>query len=78
MDAPQGPHPRFSAAAIERAKDLLGITDIDKIGHALGYSRAGFYRARVGLTDPRLSDARRIARRLKMPVDEVFEGGRNA
>jgi hypothetical protein len=78
MDTPQGPYPRPSAAAIERAKTLFGITDIEKLGAALGYSRAGWWRARVGLNDPRLSDARRIARRLQMPLDDVFPGGTNA
>jgi hypothetical protein len=62
------PPPRSSAP-----RPCLGITDIEKLGIALGYSRAGWWRARVGLNDPRLSDARRIARRLGCPSDDVFE-----
>ena len=74
----RGPYPRFSPAAIERAKEVLGIDDVDKVGIALGYSRAGFYRVRAGISDPRLSDARRVSRRLDMPIDQVFIGGSNA
>jgi hypothetical protein len=77
-DAQRGPHPRFSPAAVERAKTLFNTGDIDKIGTLLGFSRAGWWRARVGKADPRLSEARRVASRLGLSVDEVFEGGRNA
>lgn len=77
-DTPGGPHPRLTSAAIERAKTSLGITDLDSIGAALGFSRMNFWRARRGDYDPRLSHARRIARQLGMPLDDVFDGGRNA
>jgi hypothetical protein len=76
-EADFGPLPRFTDAAIERAKQVLGLADVEKIGAELGYSRAGWYRTRNGQLDPRLSDARRIAARLGMTVDEVFTGGRD-
>lgn len=74
-DAVQGPHPRFSPVALDRAKALLGINDVEKIGSELGFSRVGWWRNRAGLLDPRLSHARRVASRLGMTVDEVFVGG---
>jgi DNA-binding XRE family transcriptional regulator len=77
-DTPDGPHPRFTSTAIERAKTVLGITDLDGLGAALGFSRMNFWRARRGDYDPRLSHARRIARQLGMPLDQVFDGGSNA
>jgi hypothetical protein len=77
-DTIRGPHPRFTAAAIERAKTIFGITDLDSIGAALGFSRMNFWRARRGDYDPRLSHALRIAERLDMPLKVIFEGGRDA
>lgn len=74
-DTAPGPHPRFTTAAIERAKTSLGITDLDSIGAALGFSRMNFWRARRGDYDPRLSHARRIANQLDMPLDDVFDRG---
>lgn len=77
-DTADGPYPRFSPAAIERAKTVLGITDMDSIGDALGFSRMNFWRARCGKHDPRLSHARRIADQLGMSLDQVFDGGTDA
>jgi hypothetical protein len=77
-DTPEGPFPRFSSAAIERAQALLGISDLDSLGSALGFSRMNFWRARVGKHDIRYSHARRIADQLGMPLDEIFDGGTDA
>lgn len=78
-DTPRGVHPRLSDTAIERAKTVLGVQDADGIAAGLGFSnRATLWRARVGKTPIRLSDARRIASRLNLPLEQVFEGGDDA
>jgi hypothetical protein len=77
-DAGRGPYPRLTPAAVERAKDRLGINDLATLGAALGFSRQTFWRARGGDHDISYSHAKRIAKRLGMPLDEVFEGGRDA
>jgi predicted transcriptional regulator len=77
-DTKRGAYPRLTPAAIERAKTVLNISDLDSLGEALGFSRPGFWRARHGHYDPRLSHARRIARQLGMPLNEVFEDGIHA
>lgn len=74
-DTAKGPYPRLSPAAVERAKTRLGITELDSLGTALGFSRPGFWRVRRGLFDIRYSHALRIAGRLGWPVHEVFETG---
>jgi hypothetical protein len=78
-DTSIGVHPRLTDTAVERAKTLLNVHDIDGLAKALGFSnRATLWRARVGKTPIRLADARRIAKRLDMPLDEAFEGGDDA
>lgn len=77
-DTVRGPHPRFSPAAVERAKAKFGTSEISKIGDLLGYSRPGFHRARTGKQDTRLSHAKRIAKQLDMPIDDVFVDGTDA
>lgn len=77
-DTARGPYPRLSAAAVERAKTKLGITELDSLGTALGFSRPGFWRARQGLLDIRYSHALRIANRIGWPVSRVFEDGDDA
>ena len=78
-DTPRGVHPRLTDTAIERAKTQLGIDDMAGVAKALGYPNTmSLWRARVGLTPIRLSDARRIAERLNLSLDQVFEGGDNA
>ncbi len=78
-DTPQGVHPRLTDAAIERAKTLLNVQDIDGLAKALGFSnRATLWRARNGKTPIRLTDARRISRLVNLPLEQAFEGGDDA
>lgn len=76
-DTATGPYPRLSPAAIERAKTVTGISDIDSLGTELGFSRMNFWRARCGKHDIRYSHAKRIADQLGMPLDKVFEDDSN-
>ncbi|GLW32239.1 hypothetical protein Areg01_51780 [Actinoplanes regularis] len=72
-------HPRLSDAAIERAKTVLNIPDVDGIATALGFSnRATLWRARTGKSPIRLAHARQISQTIDMPLDEVFEDGTDA
>lgn len=74
-DTANGPYPRLTPTAVERAKTLLGITEIGELAEALGFSRMNFWRVRRGLYDIRYSHARRVADQLNMPLDQVFHGG---
>jgi hypothetical protein len=80
-DAARGPYPRLTPTAVERAKAKLGISDLDTLATALGFSSMGFYRARVGLFDIRYSHALRVAKQLGWPLARVFDniaGGSDA
>lgn len=78
-DTAPGPYPRLSAAAIERAKISLGISDLTSLGSALGFNgRMTFWRARRGDYDISYAHAQRIADLIGMPINDVFEGGSNA
>jgi hypothetical protein len=77
-DTARGPYPRLSPAAVERAKTKLDVAELDTIATALGFSRMNFWRVRHGLFDIRYSHALRVAQLLDMPIDEVFDGGRDA
>jgi len=77
-DTADGPFPRLTTAAIERAKGRLGVTDIESLGAALGFSRMNFWRVRRGLYDIRYSHAKRVADQCGLPLTETFEGGRDA
>ncbi len=74
-DTADGPYPRLTAAAVERAKTRLNIIDIDALGQELGFSRQSFWRVRRGQLDIRLSHALRVANAIGWPLHRVFEGG---
>lgn len=67
-------YPRLTAAAVERAKIRLNITDIDALARRLGFSRQSFWRVRRGQYDIRLSHALRVAGVIGWPLHRVFEG----
>jgi hypothetical protein len=75
-DASDGPYPRITDAAIERAKTRLGIDDTGTLGIALGFSRQSFWRLRRGQLDVRYSDVLRVADKLGWAPARVFECGR--
>jgi hypothetical protein len=78
-DTASGPYPRLSRAAIKRAKERLGISDLTGLSAALGFNgRMTFWRARHGKYDISYAHAQRIARQLDMPIGDVFEGGSDA
>jgi hypothetical protein len=77
-DTDIGPYPRLTAAAVERAKTRLNISDIDALGQELGFSRQSFWRVRRGQYDIRLSHAWKVAERIGWPLHRVFEGGPHA
>lgn len=77
-DTARGPYPRLTPAAVERAKTVTGISDIDALGRELGFSRMTFWRARHGLYDIRLGHALRIARKIGWPLHRVFEDATDA
>lgn len=72
-DTTLGPYPRLTPAAVDRAKTRLGITELDSLGTALGFSRMGFWRARFGQFDIRYSHALRVARRIGWSIDRCFD-----
>lgn len=79
-DARPGPYPRLTAAAVERAKTRLGISKLERLGDALGFSYAGFHRVRQGQLNIRYSHALRVARQIGWPLSKTFElpGGPDA
>lgn len=72
-DAATGPYPRLLPAAVERAKALLGISDIDALGEQLGFSRQSFWRLRNGKHDVRLSRALEVAEAVDLPLHLTFD-----
>lgn len=68
-----GPYARLTPLALEHAKSLLGITDLDALGAELGFSRQTFWRLRRGECDIRLSRAIAVAEKLRMPIHQVFD-----
>jgi DNA-binding XRE family transcriptional regulator len=77
-DTAVGPYPQLTARAVERAKSRLGITDLEELASALGFSRQSFWRVRRGEYDIRLSHALTIANRIGLPLHKVFQGGPHA
>ena len=75
-DTESGPHPRLTPAAIERAKEELGVEAVDDLWQKLGFSsRMTFWRARRGRYDIRLGHALTIADKLGWPLPQVFDNG---
>lgn len=77
-DTTIGPYPRLTAAAVERAKSRLKISDLDALARTLGFSRQTFWRVRNGQYDVRLSEALRVSRQCGLPLHKTFEGSRHA
>lgn len=72
-DTAIGPYPRLLPAAVEHAKTLLGISDIDALGEELGFSRQSFWRLRNGKHDVRLSQALKVAEAIDLPLHLTFD-----
>lgn len=75
-DTARGPYPRLTPAAVELAKTRLGITNLKRLGEALGFTgRMTFYRLRHGEYDISYAQALHIADLIGLPLNEVFTGG---
>lgn len=78
-DTANGPYPRLTDAAVERAKTRLGISELDALWKELGFSsRQSFWRARRGQYDIRLSHAWKVQHLISWPMHRIFEGGPHA
>lgn len=65
---------QLTPAAIERAKNKLGVDNVDDLWQGLGFSsRMTFWRARRGQYDIRLSHALKVAETIGWPLSKVFQ-----